>query len=79
MVQTKIMVQTTRQQNSFGQNLAKQCRAVRQQGIGNICRRVGHEQVRRPQAYKAGQLFPAQVLSDLQRKGPCGKEAFLLT
>jgi len=43
---------------------------VRLQGIGNICRRVGQKQVCRPQAHKAGQLFPAQVLPDLQRKGP---------
>ena len=52
---------------------------MRLQGIGNICRRAGQKQVCRPKAHKAGQLFPAQVLQDLQRKGLCGKEAFLLT
>jgi len=39
----------------------------------------GYEQVRGPKAHKAGQLFPAQVLPDLQRKGQERKEAFLLT
>jgi len=34
---------------------------VRLQGIGNICRREGNEHM--------GQLFPAQVLPDLQGKG----------
>jgi len=32
-----------------------------------------------PGASEAGQLFAAQVLPYLQRSGPCGKEAFLLT
>jgi hypothetical protein len=44
---------------------------VRLQGIGNICRSMGNERV--------GQLFPAQVLADLQGNGPVRKEAFLLT
>jgi len=33
----------------------------------------------KPRASEAGQKITAQVLSHLQGKGPCGKEASLLT
>jgi len=60
----------SRHQNSFGRKRAKQCGAVRLQGIGSFCGRgnVGE-----------GKIIPAQVLPVLQGKGPERKEAFLLT
>ena len=60
------------QQVSFGRNQVKQWWPVRRQGIAIFAE--GQARVS-----EAGQLFAAQVLPDLQRKGQCGKEASLLT
>ncbi|GAA3968044.1 hypothetical protein GCM10022210_16110 [Mucilaginibacter dorajii] len=60
----------SRRQNSFGRKRAKQYGAVRWQGIGVFA--AGGN-------VSEGKIIPAQVLSVLQGKGPCGKEAFLPT
>ena len=63
-----------RQQISFGKNEAKQCRAVRLQGLALLLLKGWHSGCE-----QQGSSNPAQVLLHLRAKAPCGKEAYLLT
>jgi len=66
-----VVIKRNRQQKSFGRNPAKQCGPRAVAGHRKYLQKgKGHKQVRGAQAHKAGQLFPAPVLPDLQRKGP---------